>query len=120
MMVPPASERHGWCCTTRLHRYGSVSRIGLCMRGGSSFFSGAHAEPGDERDDGEREADEQRRDLQAGAEQCDGQEPGGDDAAPAGDLDAVLGEAEQRGQQGHGGDHGDGHGGGCADAEARR
>ena len=44
-MVPAASERQGWCCTTRLHRYGSVSRIGRCRRGGSSFLSGAHASP---------------------------------------------------------------------------
>ncbi len=43
--MPPASERHGWCWTTRLQRYGRVSRIGLCARGGSSFFSGAHANP---------------------------------------------------------------------------
>ena len=61
----------------------------------------------------------ERRDGEAGAEQADGQEAGGDDAPPTGDLDAVPGETEQRRQQGDGRHHRDGDGGRGADAEAR-
>ena len=53
----------------------------------------------------------------ADAEHCNGDETGGDQTAPAGDLDPFAGETQQGGQQDDRGDHRAQHGDGDADAQ---
>ena len=72
-----------------------------------------HGERGEAGSDGG-----QGRDADADAEQGDGDEAGGDQAAPAGDLDPFPGEAQQGGQEEDRGDHRGEHGDGDADAQS--
>jgi hypothetical protein len=116
--VPPIAIGHGWAWTSRLHRYGSVCSIGFGVRRGSSALSGPTNKPGDEHDGGSGDGDEQHVRAEPEAEQRERHEAGGDHTAPAGDLDPVSGEAEQRRQQCDRGDHRDGDGDRGADGEA--
>jgi hypothetical protein len=75
-------------------------------------------ERGDQHDDGDRHADEQRLDPEAEPEQCQRHEAGSDDTAPAAHLDPSLREAEQRRQQRDRGDHRDEHRDGGTGGEA--
>src|SRR3546814_4205996 len=75
-------------------------------------------EAGDEHDGRQGKADHQRSQLQAGTDQADSYQAGGDEAAPAGDLDAVTGEAEQRREQRERGHHGESDDDGGADGQA--
>jgi hypothetical protein len=95
----------------------SRGRAWACARELATEWS--ERESGGQHQHREREAEEQRLDAETETEQRHRHQSGGDDAAPASDLDAVLGEAQQRRQQRDGGHHGDRHRGGGTDAEPR-
>ena len=78
----------------------------------------AHGEADKHGDRREARTDSgQRQRADTDAEHCNGDETGGDQTAPAGDLDSFAGETQQGGQQHDRGDHRAQHGDGDADAQ---
>ncbi|MEI2653793.1 MAG: hypothetical protein V9G12_16890 [Microthrixaceae bacterium] len=102
--APPVGEG-------RFHRLRTPSRDGAPQR--------PHGQAGEQGEEGERTGGgRERRQPDAEAEQGDRREAGGDEAAPAGELDPLPGEPEQRREQRGGREHGGEHGGGDTDAHA--
>ena len=109
---------HGRCWMTRLQRYARVRSSGFGARFGTSWRSAGTKKPAMMTTSASGRANDERGEPEAHADEADRHERGGDDAPPAGDLDAVLGEAEQGRQQRDRGDHRGQHGEGGADGQA--